>query len=61
MVKYDKINVCVELVYCLTLRMTIFEKILLDDILLTLLTKHHVIMAERAYKKTETLQSDTVG
>ena len=54
-------SMCVELVYCLTLRMTIFEKILLDDILLTLLTKHHVIMAERAYKKTETLQSDTVG
>jgi len=30
---------CVVLVYCLTLRMTIFEKFLLDDILLTFVNK----------------------
>jgi len=34
----------VVLVYFLTLRMSIFETIMLDDILLT---KHHMIKAER--------------
>ena len=31
---YDEIYMCVKLVYCLTLRITIFEKFLLDDILI---------------------------
>ena len=31
---YDKIYMCVVLVYCLTLRITIFEKFLLDDLLI---------------------------
>jgi len=35
-VKYDKIYMCVVLVNFLTLRMFIFEKIKLDDILMTL-------------------------
>ena len=50
---------CVVLVYFLTLRMSIFEIFMLDDKLVTLETKHHVIKAERA--QTETVQSDTVG
>jgi len=33
---YDKISMCVVLVYFLTLCMSIFEKFLLDDISLTL-------------------------
>jgi len=37
-------SICVGvLVYFLTLHMSIFEKYLLDVILLTLLTKHHEI------------------
>ena len=40
---------CVVLVYFLTLRMSIFEKLSLDDILLT---KHHMIKAERAQTKS---------
>ena len=46
---------CVVLVYFLTLRMSIFEKIMLDDILLT---KHHVIKAERAQTKS---RNDAIG
>ena len=33
---YDKIYMCVVLVYFLTLRISIFEKIMLDDKLVTL-------------------------
>ena len=43
-------------VYILTLRVH-FWKFMLDNILMTLFTKHHVIKAERA----ETVQSDIVG
>jgi len=50
---------CVLLVYFLTLRMSIFEKIMLDDILVTLQTKHHVIKAEIV--QVETVQSGMVG
>jgi len=42
----------VVLVYFLTLRMSIFENVMLDDKLLTLLTKHHVIKAERGQMKS---------
>jgi len=35
-VKYDNIYMCVVLVYFLTLRMSIFEKFMLDDKLVTL-------------------------
>ena len=43
---------CVVLVYFFTSRMSIFEKFLLDDILLILLTKHHMIKAERVQTKS---------
>ena len=38
--------------------MAIFEKFLLDDILLTLWTKHHMIMAEHAQTKAETVKKN---
>ena len=43
---------CVVLVYFLTLRMSIFLNFMLDDKLVTLLTKHHVIKAEHAQTKS---------
>ena len=43
---------CVVLVYFFTLHTSIFENFLLDDKLLTLLTKHHMIKAERAQTKS---------
>jgi len=52
---------CVVLVYCLTLRMTIFENFLLANILLTLQTKHYVIRQSVRKLKAEMVQSDTVG
>ena len=51
-------NMCVVLAYFFTLRMSIFEKIMLDDILLT---KHHVIKAERAQKKSRNGAIGLVG
>ena len=49
---------CVVLVYFLTLRLSIFEKNMLDDILVALLTKHHMIKAERAQTK---IGNDAIG
>ena len=43
---------CVVLVYFLTIHMSIFENFVLDDILVTLLTKHHMIKAEQAQTKS---------
>ena len=43
---------CVVLVYFLTLRMSIFLNFMLDDKLVTLSTKHHVIKAEHAQTKS---------
>ena len=40
--------------------MSIFEKFVLDNIFVTLLTKHHMIKAEQAQHKVETVQSDIV-
>ena len=57
-VKYDKIYMCVVLVYFFTLRMSIFENFMLDDKLVTLLTKHRVIKAERAQTKSG---NDAIG
>ena len=45
-------SMCVVLVYFLTLRMSIFDFFMLDDKLVTLETKHHVIKAERAQTKS---------
>ena len=52
MVQYDKIYVLVYSNYCHTLRMIIFENFLLDGILLTLRTKHHMIKAGCAQTKS---------
>jgi len=43
---------CVVLVYFLSLRMSISEKNMLNDILVTWWTKHHVIKAECAQTKS---------
>ena len=45
-------DMCVVLVYFLTLRMSIFLNFMLDDKLVTLLTKHHGIKAEHAQTKS---------
>ena len=55
-------SMCVVLVYFLTLRMSIFENFMLDDKLVTLLTKHHVIKAEHVQMKSNRILSDiTIG